>query len=830
MKQWLSSAAAAILAMSPMAHAATVDVYVYNLEFSINPPGEPIVDAVITVGDTVRWVHVQGNHTTTSVAGSIEVWNSPISASNPQFSHTFTNVGTFWYYCIPHGVDLGDGTATGMSGTVTVLPAVTGACCLGAGMCSVLSPAECTNQGGTYLGDGTTCAGDPCITDPTGACCFDNGSCAEATDMDCGMAGGNYQGNNTLCGTVECAVVLEPFVDELPRPGVATPTSGMPGGSAHYDIEMTEQFQQLHRDLPPTRCWGYAGSYPGPTIEARTGEPVTVTWINDLRVFETGVLRTTHALPVDTCLHGPDVTGDAPVAIVHLHGGKVAPASDGYPEFAFPPGEQSPIYTYPNDQPAATIWYHDHALGITRLNVMMGMAGFYIIRDDAEDALDLPDGEYEIPLAIQDRSFNADGSWKYPAMWHEHFFGDTIVVNGKVWPYLNVDRGKYRFRMVNGSGSRTYTLSLSDGATFWQIGTDLGLLEAPVALTEVTIQPGERADVIVDFASYAPGTEIIFTNSAPAPFPGFPGVGVIPEIMKFIVQNVAGDTDPLPGALVDVPALDPQDAVMERVLELMRMPNECVDHHDLLWTIDGLMWHEITEMPVLDTTEIWTWKNDSGIGHPMHLHLVAQQVLDRQAIDPVTGEPTGPILLPAPNEAGWKDTVQAPPGYFTRVIMRFEGFTGPYPYHCHILEHEDHEMMRQFEVVPPVLLGDLNDDGFVDELDRAALCSALGSSIGDPEYLAAADFDENGMIDHFDQAMFNAILPPCVGDVATSATFAPPADGVVNAADLANLLGDWGLQPSCADSVTSGTFAPPPDGVVDAADLANLLGNWGVCD
>ncbi|MBX3374275.1 MAG: DNRLRE domain-containing protein [Phycisphaeraceae bacterium] len=950
-----------------VARAETVDVYAYNNAFSLNPPGQPIAHPVITVGDTVRWVWLQGNHTTTSVAGSPETWNALLNSSSQTHAHTFTQVGLWWYYCIPHGSDNGDGTASGMSGTVTVLPAGPGACCLPGGACLVLAPAACLGDGGSYEGDGTSCMPDPCTVEPIvtvlvadrdnilyetvdgsisnaqgsslyvgnqnsgarrrsvlrfdlgaipqgavvqsaslrlrcnqssgapfpvtlhrlladwgegtsqaggnegsgapatagdatwlhrfhpdlfwataggdfvsttsasvtiasgntlytwtgggmhadvqhwidmpamnhgwimrgdeasssnskrldsrhvateanrptltvtwlppapgGACCFSDGTCEAMSEASCIDMAGVFQGTGTLCDRVACPIVLAKYVDALPRPAVAVPAVGVPGGPAHYEIAMTEQFQQLHRDLPPTRVWGYAGTYPGPTIEARRHQPVTVTWTNDLRVHETGELRTTHALTVDTCLHGPHHTGTVPVGIVHLHGGKVAPESDGYPELAFPPGQSSPVYTYPNDQPAATVWYHDHALGITRLNVMMGMAGFYLIRDDEEDALGLPSGEYEIAMAIQDRAFHPDGSLRYPDMWHEHFFGDVILVNGKVWPYLDVDRGLYRFRVVNGSNSRAYTLSLSDSASFRQIGTDLGLLEAPVTLTELTLLPGERADLIVDFSGYLPGTEIVLLNSAPAPFPGFPGVGVIPEVMKFIVQDAAGHTAPVPASLVTVPMLHEQDAVIERVLDLRTIPNiHCPDHHDQMWTIDGLLWDDITEFPVLGTTEIWTWRNDSGISHPMHMHLVMVQVLDRQAIDVNTGEPTGPRIPPAPNERGWKDTVNAPPGFFTRIITRFEGFTGLYPYHCHILEHEDHEMMRQFQVVavPPVP-GDINGDGTVDFADLLLVLSAWGPCPGDP---------------HHD---------PCPADLT--------GDGTVDFADLLIVLANWG--------------------------------------
>ncbi len=187
-----------------------------------------------------------------------------------------------------------------------------------------------------------------------------------------------------------------------------------------------------------------------------------------------GELRTEHILPVDLCLHGPNMQGNTPRTVVHLHGGHVAAENDGYPEDTMLPGEEQTFF-YPNLQLPATVWFHDHALGITRLNVYMGLAGLFLIRDQFEADLGLPSGDFEIPLVIQDRSFNADGSLAYPAAWQDHFFGEYVLVNGKVWPYLEVRRGLYRFRLLNGSNSRVYTLSLSNGASFQQIGTDGGL-------------------------------------------------------------------------------------------------------------------------------------------------------------------------------------------------------------------------------------------------------------------------------------------------------------------------------------------------------------------
>jgi spore coat protein A len=577
-----------------------------------------------------------------------------------------------------------------------------GACCIPDGSCQTVTAAQCQQLGGTYQGDGTSCAPNPCPQPPAvGACCFTDGTCQVLTLSNCVVLGGTYQGDHTACTPNPCPVVLAPFVDPLPRPAVASPVTGTPGGQAYYELAVTEFKQQLHRDLPPTTVWGFAGSYPGPTIEATRNLPVTVKWLNNLRDTN-GVLRTNHYLPVDLCLMGPDEFGAAPRIVTHLHGGHVTPENDGYPVATFLPG-QSATNFYPNLQPPGTIWYHDHALGITRLNVYMGMAGFFLIRDAAELALGLPSGEYEIPLAIQDRTFNPDGSLRYPAAWDEHFFGDKILVNGKVWPYLNVKRGKYRFRLLNGSNSRTYTLALSSGATFHQIGTDGGLLPAPVPLSQLTLMPGERADVVMDFAGHAPGSEILLTNSAPAPFPGTPGVGVVATVMKFIVAAAAGHTAALPATLTTLERLQETNSVKTREFALKKSADPCTGAK---WLINDLGWRDLTEFPILGTTEVWSFINRSGVAHPMHMHLVLFQVLDRQPFvlsnDVVV--PTGPRAPPAANEAGWKDTVRVGPNEIVRVIARFEDFTGKYPYHCHILEHEDHEMMRQFQVVPPPLL------------------------------------------------------------------------------------------------------------------------------
>ena len=538
----------------------------------------------------------------------------------------------------------------------------------------------------------------------SGGCCLPDGSCEILTAEACATGGGTYQGDGTDCVGVECPLVLEAFVDSLPIPAVATPVTGTVGGVANYEIPVTEQWQTYHRDLPPTRVWGYAGSYPGPTIVASSGKQVTVKWRNDLR-DSTGAPRTTHYLPVDPCVHGAEDA--APRIVSHLHGGHVEQSSDGYPTWTLLPG-QSQTYTYPNKQLAGTLWYHDHALGITRLNVMMGMAGFYLLIDSVETALGLPSGRHEIGLAIQDRTLRSDGSIVYPATWEEHFFGDKAVVNGKVWPYLKVDQGKYRFRMLDGSTSRSYTLHLSTGAPFVVIGTEGGMLPAPVTVESLTLTPGERADVILDFAPYPAGTEILLTNTAPAPFPsGMPGEQpALPQIMKFIVQGQTGHTAPIPVSLRPVEVLQEADASVVRDLVLAKTSGgPCGGGAQ--WTINGLGFHDVREFPVLNSTEIWQFINRSGVTHPMHMHLTMFQILDRQAFvvsnDSII--PVGSRIPPPPGEAGWKDTAPVPPNTIVRVITRFEDYVGRYPYHCHILEHEENEMMRQFQVVHAPVTG-----------------------------------------------------------------------------------------------------------------------------
>ncbi|HSC77425.1 MAG TPA: multicopper oxidase domain-containing protein, partial [Candidatus Acidoferrales bacterium] len=386
-------------------------------------------------------------------------------------------------------------------------------------------------------------------------------------------------------------------------------------------------------------------------------------------------------------------------------------------------------YVYDNDQRAATLWYHDHALGITRLNVYAGLAGFYLLRDAEELGLvadgRLPTGPYEIGLAIQDRMFFADGSLFLPAnseveegpdpSVEPEFFGDFILVNGKAWPYLDVEPRQYRFRLLNGSDSRFYNLYLSSGEPIFQIGTDQGLLYAPVALNRLTLGPGERADVVIDFSDpRLAGQTIILKNNARAPFPkgDTSDSRTVGQIMAFRVVkplDAGYPLTPLPSQLLSSPIAPLVQTGPTRSLLLFEGEDEFGRLQPALGTTDDgmLMWGDpITEHINLNDVEVWDVYNTTEDAHPIHVHLVQFQILSRQkfrgAQDLMDGSLTNIRLLgqlkpPEANEVGWKDTAQMFPGEVTRIIAKFDR-SGKYVWHCHILSHEDHEMMRPYDV------------------------------------------------------------------------------------------------------------------------------------
>jgi spore coat protein A len=487
---------------------------------------------------------------------------------------------------------------------------------------------------------------------------------------------------------------LEKFVDPLPIPLVAKSTErrSVPGNPKltvpYFRVGMRQIESRMHRDLLPARQWAFNGTSPGPTFETRTGQGLIVEWESQL--------PTRHLFEIDHNLHGAEADKPETRAVVHVHGAKVPPGSDGYPDDWYAPGN-SAVYYYPNNQDAATLWYHDHAMGINRLNIYAGLFGLFLVRDSAEDALNLPKGRFEIPLIICDRLFTQDGQLDYPvsgvpgAPWVPELAGNTMVVNGKIFPYLDVDSRKYRFRILNASNSRFFHLSLSNGQDIHQIGTDQGLLPAPVSLKDFVLAPAERADVVIDFNQHA-GEQIVLKSDS------F-------DLMQFRVSpRKAADTSSLPRTLRPVPPILESSAVRTRILTIDEYRNAQGD--SILMLLNRSYWHmPITENPVLNTVEIWTILNPTDDSHPIHLHLVRFQILDRRRYEPFiyqsTGQLkfTGPVEPPEPYEAGWKDTVRAHAGMVTRIIARFEGYTGRYVWHCHVLEHEDNEMMRPFEVI-----------------------------------------------------------------------------------------------------------------------------------
>lgn len=496
---------------------------------------------------------------------------------------------------------------------------------------------------------------------------------------------------------------------------------------------MREFRHKAHRDLPPTTMWGYNGMWPGPTFELRRGQSISVNWINEL--------PTRHFLPIDHTIHGAEESLPEARAVVHVHGAQVLPENDGYPEaWSTSDGKTGPAWTananhYPNDQPAATLWYHDHTLGITRLNVCAGLAGLYLIRDEAEDSLNLPRGQFEIPLLVQDRSFTSDGALRYPPaptgthpVWMQEFFGENICVNGKAAPYLEVEPRKYRFRLVNGSNARFCHLTLVpadkagkpsgkpvDAPPFIQIGTDGGLLPAPLLFHYLIVSPGERFDLIIDFSQHK-GASLAMINDAPSPYPRGGEVEASDVMLFRVTKPLSGkDTSTIPDTLLPFIPLEPRDAVRERVLDLTEM-----DRHPDGYTMIGLLgrkhWCDpVTEDPRAGSTEIWSFANTTGDAHPIHTHLVRFQVLNRQPFDVMqylqnnklvfTGNPMPPERNERP---AWKDTVKTYPGYLTRVIQKFDLPAGTpvspgqefrYVWHCHVLEHEDNEMMRSYNVI-----------------------------------------------------------------------------------------------------------------------------------
>jgi FtsP/CotA-like multicopper oxidase with cupredoxin domain len=578
---------------------------------------------------------------------------------------------------------------------------------------------------------------------------------------------------------------LTPFVDALPLPSrlIATEHDGQ------LTVRLRAGEHRFHRDLPASSVWGFEGMVPGPTIEAERGQPVTVDWRNELRgafpVTDTVAPEPTDAdgVPVQ-CLPGlsggePDrhATALSGETVVHLHGGLTPASYDGWAENLFAPGQPA-VFQYPMDQRAALLWYHDHVMGITKLDVYAGLAGLWIVRDERERELGLPEGPpFEVPLLIQDRNFDVDEQGRLTGrLVHKtdpevmEAFPPFTIVNGKVWPVLEVQPATYRFRVLNGSNARTYRLVLvrdgaPEGERITQIGTDHGLLLAPVPVRAdgLVLASAERADLLVDFSDLAPGSELTVLNTAAAPFDGstFPaedadkaadleGLLPYPQVLRFRVAGEAASRRSIPRQLAtdyEPPAADelggaPRRAIALVERELEGMPNmltmrelavATTDDAPAVILVDGdqstryrvVAAHfedATTFFPMLGRYEVWQLINLTGDTHPIHLHLDPFQLLsrrpiryeipeggigDRDLVATVTVERDPDDELDHvidENELGLKDTVRVNPNELVEIAVRFTAYSGRYMYHCHILEHEDRDMMRPFVTMPPELM------------------------------------------------------------------------------------------------------------------------------
>jgi spore coat protein A, manganese oxidase len=433
-----------------------------------------------------------------------------------------------------------------------------------------------------------------------------------------------------------------PFRRDLPRIPELLPVRRT-GTQDVYDVRIQQGMAEI---LPgfETPIYGYEGIYPGPTIRARTGRE--------------SVVRQRNLLSFDSN--------------VHLHGGFVPAGHDGHPMDVIPAGG-SFDYHYPNQQDAASLWYHDHAHGRTSRTLYYGLLAMYVLEDDLERELDLPAGDYDVPIVIADHSFNRDGSFRYVENIDVGFRGDTILVNGAVSPRMRVERRRYRLRFLNASNSRSYMLRLGRGRKVTQIASDGGLLARPVGRRRVPLHPAERIDLVIDFRDFAPGTELVLHNED--------GQGGTVAVMRFDVSRGGGSED---------------FRVPRRLRSQEGLPAASVDRRWDLglgfggWQINGRDFDpaRFDVRPRHGTTERWTFVNRSNRVHPMHIHGYLFRVLERS---------TGPVH--AGDRLGWKDTIGVLANETVTVLAWFAPYSGKYVFHCHSLEHADKAMMLQLEVV-----------------------------------------------------------------------------------------------------------------------------------
>ncbi|CAD6239375.1 unnamed protein product [Miscanthus lutarioriparius] len=545
------------------------------------------------------------------------------------------------------------------------------------------------------------------------------------------------------------AASLEMYVDVLPqmpkvlgysiKHGRPTPT--------HLTIGMYQKKWKFHRDLPATTVFVFGTSaesatFPGPTIEALQGVPLSVTWENHL--------PDRHILPWDPTVPTAIPNNGGVPAVVHLHGGVHPPQSDGHAHAWFTAGFRdrgpawtTPTYLYPNAQsPGGALWYHDHALGLTRANLLAGLLGAYVVRNPAAEApLGLPLGEeFDRVLVLVDRSFYVDGELymnctgdnpRVHPQWQPEYFGHAVTVNGKAWPLLPVARRRYRFRVINASNARFFNLSLSNGLPFHVVGSDASYLPRPVVVTHLLVAVAEAFDVVVDFSECAT-LEAELVNTAPYPYPdGDAPNHLNGKVMKFVVDPPAVKVDHsrVPARLLDYVKVAEEEAAQRRYIVMYEYEDEATGAPTHLYINGKRMEDPATETPRPGTTEVWEVINLTQDNHPLHLHLATfQAVRARELVEleefkhcmerlndavrcDVARHAVGEEVAVPEHERTWKNVVKIAPGFMTTVVVKFlmvdTGRSYPfdataepgYVYHCHILDHEDNAMIRPLKLI-----------------------------------------------------------------------------------------------------------------------------------
>lgn len=495
--------------------------------------------------------------------------------------------------------------------------------------------------------------------------------------------------------------VTKPFTLDFKRLPVIQPvaSTNTPGSSAGQDFTGTDYYVITQKPgsqviIPgyTSNVWGYNGVFPGPTIKQRRGRQAVVRHINNLPAGESFT--------------------------VHLHGMASLPQYDGYAEDLTVPGSYKDYY-YPNDR-AATLWYHDHAVGKTAFHVYSGLAAFYLVEDDYELSLPLPKGDRDVTLFLHDKAFNKSGQPVFDDLGHTHIMGDVITINGVAWPKMKVAQGRYRFRMVNGSISRSYKLALSTGDPMYVIGTDAGLKEKAAPVKDFRIGMAERYEFIIDFSKYKDGTQITLQNLDLPIDIKYDNTNVI---MRFDVDaslNSASPQESDPTRLTNMLAgneiIRSVTPIQDLVSKAKRTRTWQFARNNGEWTVNGKVWDKdrVDANPAEGDYEIWELQNTGGGWfHPVHIHLLDQQIIDRN------GNP------PFEYEKGWKDVFYLGPNEKVRVVGRYGPHTGRYMMHCHNTVHEDFDMMTQFEV------GQGGDDPI-----NAALPKPIPAGVSDPKQYA----------------------------------------------------------------------------------------------